>query len=192
MKKILFAFLLVAAGVSANAQGFHLGAKAGANLSKIQGMSFKEGFDLGYQLGAFAEIDFSKKLGIQPEVLFSQTNTTFTTQASSIYNNAFQGEAKLNYLSIPILLRINTGKMLTFHVGPQFSILMNDNENLVYNGKQAFKDGDFSMIGGLQLNLSALKIYGRYNIGLSNINDIDSRDNWKSQQIQLGLGLRIL
>jgi hypothetical protein len=155
-------------------------------------MSFKEGFDLGYQLGAFAEIDFSKKLGIQPEVLFSQTNTTFTTQASSIYNNAFQGEAKLNYLSIPILLRINTGKMLTFHVGPQFSILMNDNENLVYNGKQAFKDGDFSMIGGLQLNLSALKIYGRYNIGLSNINDIDSRDNWKSQQIQLGLGLRIL
>jgi hypothetical protein len=192
MKKILFAFLLVAAGVSANAQGFHLGAKAGANLTKIQGMSFKEGFDLGYQIGGFAEIDFSKKLGIQPEVLFSQTNTTFTNQASTIYNNAFQGDVKLNYLSIPILLRINSGKLLTFHVGPQFSILMNDNENLVSNGKQAFKDGDFSMIGGLQLNLSALKIYGRYNIGLTNINDIDSRDNWKSQQIQLGLGLRIL
>src|SRR6476469_2243597 len=192
MKKILFSLLFVGAAVVSNAQGFHLGAKAGANLSKLQGRSFKEGYDLGYQLGGFAEIDFSKKIGIQPEVLFSQSNTTFTTQASSIYNNAFQGDVKLNYLSIPLLLRINTGKLLTIHVGPQYSILMNDNENLVQNGKQAFKSGDFSMVGGVQLNLSALKIYGRYNVGLSNINDIDNQDKWKNQQIQLGLGLRIL
>jgi len=192
MKKILFSLLFVSAAVVSNAQGFHLGAKAGANLSKLQGRSFKEGYDLGYQLGGFAEIDFSKKIGIQPEVLFSQSNTTFTTQASSIYNNAFQGDVKLNYLSIPLLLRINTGKLLTIHVGPQYSILMNDNENLVQNGKQAFKSGDFSMVGGVQFNLSALKIYGRYNVGLSNINDIDNQDKWKNQQIQLGLGLRIL
>jgi hypothetical protein len=47
------------------------------------------------------------------------------------------------------------------------------------------------MIGGLQLNLSRLRVYGRYNIGLTNINDIDEKDKWKNQQIQLGLGVKL-
>jgi hypothetical protein len=193
MKRIILALTVVVISLgTASAQGFHLGAKAGANLSKVRGSSFKEGFDLGYQLGGFAEIDFSKSIGVQPEVLFSQTNTTYTSQTSSIYGNAFQGEKKLNYLSIPILLRINASKLLTINVGPQYSILMNQNDNLVQNGQQAFKSGDFSLVGGVQLNLNPLKIYGRYNIGLSNINDINSQDKWKNEQIQLGVGLRIL
>jgi hypothetical protein len=193
MKRIILALTVVVISLgTASAQSFHLGAKAGANLSKVRGSSFKEGFDLGYQLGGFAEIDFSKSIGVQPEVLFSQTNTTYTSQTSAIYGNAFQGEKKLNYLSIPILLRINASKLLTINVGPQYSILMNQNDNLVQNGQQAFKSGDFSLVGGVQLNLNPLKIYGRYNIGLSNINDINSQDKWKNEQIQLGVGLRIL
>jgi hypothetical protein len=52
------------------------------------------------------------------------------------------------------------------------------------------RDGDFAMVLGGQINLSVLRIYGRYNIGLQNINDIDSKDKWTNQQIQLGLGLR--
>jgi len=43
----------------------------------------------------------------------------------------------------------------------------------------------------LQFNLGSLRIYGRYNIGLSNLNDIDNTEQWKSQQIQVGLGLKI-
>ena len=47
------------------------------------------------------------------------------------------------------------------------------------------------MVAGAQLNFGALKAYGRYNIGLANINDIGNQDSWKSQQFQLGIGLRI-
>jgi len=174
----------------ANAQGFHLGAKAGANLGKIQGSSFKDEFDLGYQLGGFAEIDFTKGFGIQPEVLFSQTNTTVTDEPLS---GLKEGEKiNLNYLNVPILLRLNASKLLTFHVGPQFSILTNNHKTTAGNVVDAFKGGDFAMVVGAQANLGMLRVYGRYNIGLSNVNDITDQEKWKNQQIQFGVGIKIL
>lgn len=193
MKKLFFSICASLLIVSAtNAQTFRLGAKAGANMSKIQGQSFNDGFNLGYHLGGFAEIDFSKHFGIQPEVIFNQSSTKYEQHSSAIFDNLKSGDnIQLNYLSIPILLRINAGNLLTFHVGPQFGVLINNHETTYENGKDAFKKGDFGMIGGLQLNLKPLRVYGRYNIGLSDINDIGSQGKWKSEQIQLGIGLKI-
>src|SRR4030095_6856509 len=123
---------------------------------------------------------------IQPEVLFSQSNTIIDSGFKAIYqdiDNAVIGQkAHLNYLSIPVLLRLNAGDLLTFNLGPQFSILMNSDESLVHNGKQAFKNGDIAAVLGAQVNLGALRVYGRYNIGLNNLNDIDNQEKWKSQQ----------
>ena len=191
MKRILFSVAaLMFFTIVSNAQGFHLGAKAGANLGKIDGQSFKDGFNLGYQLGGFAEIDFTKGFGIQPEVLFNQTNTTVTDEPLS----GLKGDEKikLNYLSVPVLLRFNPSKILTINVGPQFSILTNNHKTTAGNAVDAFKGGDFAMVAGAQVNLGMLRVYGRYNIGLSNINDVTDSEKWKSQQIQFGVGVRIL
>lgn len=188
MKKIIvssFAMLLFAFG--ANAQGFRAGIKAGGNLTKISGQSFDQGFNLAYQVGGFIEIDFNKKFGIQPEVLWSQSSSR-TTTFSSIFKPS--QDVKLNYLSIPILLRYNVGKLVTLNLGPQFGILLNQDNTLVQNGQNAFKNGDFSMVGGIQLNFDVLRVYGRYAVGLNNLNDVSSQDKWTSQQIQLGLGFR--
>ena len=192
MKKIIV-FLLIVVTFSAvtNAQTVHVGAKAGANLGKIDGQSFKDGYELGYQLGGYLSIDFNKNWGIQPEVLFSQTNTKIDSTYKAIYQD-IPNKAHLDYLSIPILLRINAGKLLTFNVGPQYSILMNKDLTLVQNGKNAFKNGDFAAVLGAQLNLHPLKVYARYNIGLNNINDIGQQDKWTSRQWQIGVGFNIL
>lgn len=191
MKKIILSTTaLILFSTIVTAQGFHLGAKLGANMDKISGQAFKDGYNLGYHLGGFMEIDFNKTIGIQPEVLFSQTNTKTTDELNDIFEPS--SDIKLNYLNIPILLRINASKLLTLHAGPQFSILMNSNESLVENGKNAFKNGDFALVLGAQLNFGALKAYGRYNIGLANLNDITDEASWKSQQFQIGVGLRIL
>jgi hypothetical protein len=194
MKKIILSLtaILFFAAVS-QAQGFRLGIKGGANLTKISGQSFDDGFRLGYQLGGFSEIDFSKGIGIEPEVLFSESQSRTASGASSIYTNLNGNQnITLNYLSIPVLLRLNANKHVTFVVGPQYSILMNNSNTVFQNGKDAFKSGDFSLVGGIQLNVGALRIYGRYNVGLQNINDIDNQDKWTSQQIQLGIGLKLL
>ncbi|WP_026752110.1 porin family protein [Sediminibacterium sp. C3] len=190
MRKILFIALLVFAGTYANAQkGFRLGVKAGANLNKIDGQSFDQGFNFSYHAGAFAEIDFAKRWGIQPEVIWSQTATKPATNLDAIYTT-LPTNVKLDYLMVPILLRYSPIGLLSFVAGPQFGVLINKNENLLSNGQQAFKSGDFSMVLGAQVNLKVLRIYGRYNIGLQNINDFTDQQKWNTQQVQLGLGLK--
>ena len=191
MKKVILSLLGVIAIASVSmAQGFHMGAKAGANLGKINGQDFEDGFKLGYQLGGFAEIDFTKGFGIQPEVLWSQTNTTVTDEPLSGLKPG--ADYHLNYLSVPILLRFNASKLLTFHLGPQFSILTDNHQTVAGNIGDAFESGDFALVGGAQVNLGSLRIYGRYVAGINNVNAVTNMDKWRHQQIQFGLGVKIL
>lgn len=195
MKKKFFSLFVVATVLSSVgfAQGFHIGVKGGANIFKVDGKQFEDEYKFGYNLGAFAEIPFGQKFGIQPEVLWNQTNFRTGNEFSNLYDqgvNNFKG--KLNYLSIPLLLSFKPSKILTFQAGPQFGILLNKEEDLFENGREAFKSGDFSMLGGVQLNIGGAKIGGRYVVGLSNINDIDNKEKWKNQGFQLYLGFRII
>ncbi|MDF2189509.1 porin family protein [Paraflavitalea sp. CAU 1676] len=188
----LLAFALALTSVSF-AQGFHLGVKGGANIFKVDGKSFSEEYKFGYHLGAFAEININEKWGIQPELLWSQTNYRTGNKFSDLYpegQNDVKG--KLNYVSIPILLSFRPVKLISFQVGPQFGIMTSQDKDLLGETKEAFKSGDFSMLGGAQLNLGALRVGGRYVVGLTNINDIDNKDKWKNQGFQLYLGFAIL
>jgi hypothetical protein len=67
-----------------------------------------------------------------------------------------------------------------------------NNQSIGENINNAFKSGDLAAVLGAQLNFGLLKVYGRYNIGLSNISDITDQANWKSQAIQLGVAIKIL
>jgi hypothetical protein len=177
-----------------NAQGFGVGLKVGTNINKMQGQSFKDQFTYGYSAGAYADIKLGGKWSIQPEVLFNQLNADTSDKFSDLYNiNADKvSKIKLKYLSIPLLLNYNISKGISLQAGPQFGILMDQNKNILQNGQEAFKKGDFSLLGGLQIKLSSIRIYGRYAVGLNNINDIDNKDQWKNQSIQLGIGLTLL
>lgn len=176
---------------SAYSQSFSLGIKAGANLGKIEGHAFKDEFALGYHVGGFATIGLGKKFAIQPEVLFNQINNDTTTHFSDVFRVQNAKDIQLKYLSIPILLNYNLSKFLSIQVGPQFGVLLNKNDNLLQNGENAFKPGDFSLVGGLQLNLLKFRIYGRYVGGVTDINHINNSYTWKPTAIQLGVGLSI-
>ena len=176
---------------SASFAQLKLGIKGGANIHKLDGQSFKNEFSFGYHLGGFAEIGLSKKFSIQPEILFSQVNIDTSSKFSDVYDFDNISKVKLSYLQIPLLLNYKANEFVSLQVGPQFSILMDNDNTLVENGQNAFKKGDFSLLGGLQLNISKIKIYGRYAVGLNNINDIDNQEKWKNQTIQVGLGLTL-
>ncbi len=195
MKKKSLALLTVALALTTMgfAQGFNAGIKAGTNIFKVDGVAMKDEFKFGYHLGAFAEIYFSEKWGIQPEVMWSQTNFRTGDQFEDVYEGGFNNfKGKLNYLNIPVLLTFRPSKVISFHAGPQFGILIDQHESLFENGREAFRSGDFSMLGGAQLNLGSFRLGGRYVVGLNNINDIDDREEWKNQGWQLYLGLKIL
>jgi hypothetical protein len=170
---------------------FHLGIKAGANITKVDGKSFKEEFNYGYNLGGFAQIGISPKFSFQPEVLFNQYASTLDSNYKHIYENVItsdQSKVKLNYLTIPLLLDYKFLGPIHLQAGPQFGVLMNQDKNFLQNGTAAFKNGDFSMVAGAEIRLAQLRVTGRYLIGLNNINDIDNQDKWKNQVIQLSLG----
>jgi hypothetical protein len=177
-----------------NAQSVHLGIKGGANINKLSGQSFSDKYTFGYHIGGFIELGIGNKLYIQPEVLFSQVKQDTSSQFRVTYNSILgstQSKILLNYINIPVLLGYKVSDILTIQAGPQYSILMSKNESLLQNGKNPFKSGDFSVLAGLQLQALKFRIYGRYALGLSNLNDIDKADIWKSQSIQIGIGLAI-
>ncbi len=192
MKKQIFALALISfLSTSLLAQKIQVGFKGGATMNKLSGKTFKEEFSFGYHLGGFVSVGLGKKFAIQPEVMINQINLDSSSNFSALYQfNKITG-VKLKYLTIPVLLNYNAGKLLTLQAGPQFGILLNKSNSFIQNGKDAFKSGDFSMVGGVQLNLSSFKVYGRYLVGLSNINDIDNKDKWTNQSIQLGVGFKL-
>jgi hypothetical protein len=182
----IFIFLLF----TGFAQKFHFGIKGGASINKITGKSFNEEFSFGYHVGAFATLSLPGKFGIQPEVIFNQVNADTSSNFSSLYQPNNISKIRLNYLSIPVLLNYKVNKILDLQGGPQFGILMS--QNLIQDGKDAFKKGDVGIVLGLQVNLLKFRAYGRYLIGLNNVNDVNTSDGWKNQSIQLGIGFAFL
>ena len=183
--------LIVIMAAGAKAQDFHVGVKGGANLFKIDGRSFNDQFNFSYNVGAFAEIYFNKSWGIQPELLWNQTNFKTADDFSSIVPQGFDDvKGSLNYLTMPILLSYLPSKILSLQFGPQFGILVNQT-NIVDSAKAAFKHGDLSLVGGAQLNLGGFKLGARYFIGLNNIGDVTNVEAWKNQGAQVYIGFRI-
>lgn len=196
MKRFLLFFLSFAlfssVSLAQKTPFFQLGIKGGANVTKVDGKAFSDEFKYGYHLGGFAALKVGRQWQIQPEVLFNQYNTRSGSSFDTLYDGANLKNVKLNYLSIPILLNFTPTRFVTFQAGPQFGLLLNKDENLVNNGKNAFRDGDLSMLGGIQFNIANFKIGGRYFVGLKDIGDITKQDKWTNQGFQLSVGLRIL
>ncbi|MHB1922978.1 MAG: porin family protein, partial [Chitinophagaceae bacterium] len=197
-KALLFLALtfLVTDFASAQGTGLRVGIKAGINMDKINGESFSQAFNFNYYAGAFVNVGLSKSFAIQPELLFSQSSSTTTSNFKSTYSQFFsdtsaagsQRSAKLNYLSIPLLASISLGKHLAIQLGPQYSILLDQSKTLLDNGKAAFTNGDFALVGGIWIRLPLhLNLSGRYIIGLSNVNGLGDQHQWKTQTIQIGI-----
>ena len=89
---------------------FRIGAKAGVNINRVNGHSYKSGFAYNFQGGGFMQFNFSRTFGIQPEVNFVQTSSEFSQDPNEIYDDIFrdgsQKKAKLNYLEVPLLLNM--------------------------------------------------------------------------------------
>ena len=188
--KFLSIIALMLISSSLFSQGITFGLKAGANMGKIDGQSFDNEYNLGYHVGAFVTLG-SGKWSIQPEVLFNQVNTDTASDFNQITQLHDVGQIQLRYLSIPIMLNYNLSNILAIQAGPQFGILIDKSKNLVQNGQDAFKSRDFSLAAGLQLKVAKFRVYGRFVGGLTDLNNLNNKDTWNVQMIQLGLGFAL-
>jgi len=179
------AFLLLSAGAFAQAQ-VAVGVKGGLNFAKLDGTSPDGTFKsrTGYHFGAFGLIKLSK-IGIQPEILFSQ-------QGSKIKTNTGDFDANFSYINVPVIVKLYTIAGINLQAGPQFGFLSRaefDDQNV----KDSFKKSDISLALGAGWDLPfGLTVDARYNLGLSKIDDDATADKIKNQVWQVSVGYKII
>jgi len=207
MKKLILPLLLSAICLNAYSQKkkdpsekeslFRWGFKGGLNLNKIEGESFKDDFNYNYFLGGFMQINITRKFGIQPELNFVQSSAEQSDDITVIYDDLFLGgnqkKAKLDYLKLAGLLNIDLGpsQRVKLQFGPQWGMLLNEAVDSLKSSQDVFKKSEFSVLGGIMLQLPLIHIGTRYEIGLTDINGIDNQDQWKSQAWQFFVGITL-
>ena len=167
MKKIVVSLLFIAASTYSFAQQWAIGIKGGPNFANIDTeASLADNYDsrTGFHLGAFA-LFRGERVGIQPELLFSQQGSTLK------YSGSPDIKTNFSYMNIPIVLKLYTIAGINLQVGPQFGFLTSadvDDESV----KDELKKTDFSLALGVGWDLPlGITLDGRYNWGLSDIND---------------------
>lgn len=175
-KTFLLLMVLGLAAVSYGQAKVELGLKAGANFANtdIEGAESITSLHGGlYGLIKVANI------GIQPEVLWSK-------QGNKIKGG---GETNLDYVNIPVMLKLYLPAGINFQAGPQFGILTKAEDEDGDDISEFLKSSDLSAALGAGWDAPfGLQINARYVIGLSDINDVTGGESIKNKTFQLSLG----
>ena len=189
MKKLLVIPLIVLSS-GLFAQKFQFGLKGGVNVSNFTNTSFNNVDNkaiVGLHGGALLSLLLGDHFAIQPEALIS------TQGAKLASDQGFDdGNYKLTYLTIPVMLkgRFNGGFYL--EAGPQFGFKLSESIPGANNTENFAKNADFGVGAGLGFHgKSGLGIGGRYVLGLSKVGDFDKSEfadpNFKNGVIQVSL-----
>lgn len=204
--KITSLVLLLAAGLlpyQSGAQNFRLGLKVGANMDRTAGDDLENSFNGFIFGGAYAGVQFTK-VRVQAEALFSRSTITtsdnfknaFKDYLSSSAQNLRNGTFRMNELSIPVMVGFNlVPKLLWIEAGPQYTAVVSikDVDGFLAESERVFKTGYVSGMVGASLELPfSLNAGLRYVFGLSDRNNTDVPEHWKTSHIQLHVGYSFL
>ncbi|MHA7057274.1 porin family protein [Aquimarina sp. M1] len=195
IKKLLFVVLFgaVTSGVTAQEEKVRFGAKAGLNVSNLTGDVEDEDSRIAFHLGAVVEIPIAEKFAFQPELLYS-------AQGSQSEDFGVDFKTNLSYINLPLMFKYYVASGLSIEAGPQVGFLVSAKGKAEGNGIDEEEDIDEFLNGvdlganfglGYQLDMG-LFFQGRYNLGLSNINDEDDADDFKIKNsvLQFSVGYK--
>lgn len=207
IKKLTFIAAIMAASIfvtsqSAFAQTPMLGIHVGADMDQTIGKDLKGKFNGTFLVGIYGGLRFNK-VGVNAELNFSQTSITtadnfrgaFPQYVKDNTGNVKNGTFKLNELSIPVLISYNVYSRLWIQLGPQYTAVVSikDKDDFLKAPKDVFKTGYISGVAGLWVDLPFhLKVSGRYIFGISDRNNTDVDQSWRTAQIQLAVGYSFL
>lgn len=195
-KSVLVIALMLMSTAFISAQEFvYFGVKGGVNFSSFTGDGYDDFVDpeerTSFHLGLLAEIPVSDRFSIQPEVLYSAQGYDISSM-----DGADDVEFQLDYINVPVLAKFYLFNRFSLEAGPQIGFLVNkeidtnptgDGGDISINDDN-YKDVDFALGLGASYKFSNFFVSGRYNIGLSDIYDVEGVDA-KNSVIQAGVGL---
>jgi len=164
MKKIIFLVTVCSfffSGYSQEVeQSFRPVFMAGVVASQVDGDTYAGYHKLGYFFGLGINRQLSKRVEMEFGITFLQKGVrkNYATDSASLNNpnNQFY-LLRLNYVEVPLFVRIHAYKKFKFEVGGAFAYLIKNppseqSQNGYYNDKQ-FKNFDFSYLIGLGYQL---------------------------------------
>lgn len=169
------------------------GVKAGLNMTSMSNdMAFDPGFGMGvgFRVGGFLNMRWGYRTensskgtglwGFQPELMYS--NQAVKTDA---------GDVKMNYIAVPLLLKVYPTTALSIEVGPELSYLISTSPSTMAVDGAEIKVGDCK---GMNVGLAAglaydfemgLTVGVRYTYGFT---DMAKNLKWKNSNIQITVG----
>lgn len=180
MKKIILSILAIATFEIANAQDnnngegnrIKFGVKAGYSNTNFGGdAEFNAASN--FYFGGLVDFTISEKFHVQPELLYSM-------------EGADETELNLDYIRIPIMAKYYVMEGLNLQAGPEIAFVVGG--GLV---KDQLKSFDFGLGFGAAYEMSFGVFFdARYNLGLANINDTGTDENFTTNSFNVGLGYR--
>lgn len=173
MKKLIVAVIIMFIGTTSFSQGIDidLGIKAGINFSNMRRVdALNLEYKKGLQAGVFVGVNFSEKIGVQADLLYSEEGAEFSGKS--------QGKFDLTYINLPIVFKyyLVEGEGLSLQIGPQFGYLLESELRAFYNGEEIqTKGNDFNLSGviGLGYDLPAgFHIDGRMHYGFTDVSEV--------------------
>lgn len=144
----LVILLLLAALGKGWAQGeeesIHAGLKAGINSSNTYdriGQDFNSDGKFGWVAGGFVSIPLWKHFGLQPEILLSQKGFQGT---GALLDAPYNLKRTTTYLDFPVFVALKTNHYLTILVGPQFSYLLSQKDELAASPNSVLQEQTLS------------------------------------------------
>jgi len=208
MKKLLIITLVAGFAITSSfAQEVKLGAKAGVNFAKLTGDDVEDADGrTGFHLGVLAEIPFSERWAIQPEILYSQQGL----QAKQDFiDGEIETKLKLDYINVPIMAKYYITDGLSAEAGTQFGFRAKAEQEIEVTGgsgdgneiegtndvKDSISGFDAGVGGGLAYRLdNGLFLQARYIIGLTNVTADDDEgafgDDLTNSNLSFSVGFK--
>ena len=134
MKKILIVLVaFLALFGKAHAQSFNAGVIAGATFCQVDGDSYAGFHQLGFTVGAYANLPFVDYLSGQMELKYSLLGAHSSHKEVSEYGYT-PYSLRMHYVEIPLMLRFNLGvfrvNFITLEAGASIDVLMRATEDV--------------------------------------------------------------
>ena len=218
-KSLLFLLLAVASSPAAFAQARAGGATSskdytggGTTDSRNTGFGIKGGYSLTnfygtgkdiipgrdnlntYHAGVYGQFGFNSFSSVQVELLYSRKGARYNNGSNN------KTDLRLNYLSLPILYVGNVTENISFHIGPQLSLLtkvLNDGKDLDLKAN-GYNSLDFGGVAGLEARVGPARVGARYDLGVSRIRKDDAqyvgvftgdKSSFHNQTLQVYVGI---
>ncbi|UMY67088.1 MULTISPECIES: porin family protein [unclassified Flavobacterium] len=169
--------------------GIRFGVKGGVNFATVTGKDFDTPDSrTSFHAGVLTEFPLTEMISLQAEALYSGQG--FKSDITG--TDGSKVEYQLDYINVPVLVKVFLTTGLSLEVGPQFSFKVNEeidtdpSDNPGDIDLNAAKDYDFGIAGGVTFRTQGgFFATGRYTYGLTDI--IEDADV-KNSVFQLGVG----